>query len=169
MSDRMPCALTVGGRISRDVFKKLLERAAACTEGLGDDQEKIDPEELSRPDALAAVLKEHSAVTFTDCEAAYGEFPELENFCQEYKIAYDRQTIGHYEYSSELVTYRPDLAIGVLTYETTQDCGDVVIRLAELREALDNAAGSDLALTAVRALLDTHTPAELPPLEVYDA
>ena len=52
-------------------------------------------------------LEEDGAIGFWDDDAAWGEFPDLEDALKEIGIAFDRKSDAKYEYAAKVRSYRP--------------------------------------------------------------
>ena len=85
---------------------------------------------------------ESGLLHFADCEAAWGEFEELEGWLREHNIPFRRQSSGKYEFDACLVEFRPDLPgkeIQDRYSRTTQD-GEPVVCRDEIEKALQSMA-----------------------------
>jgi hypothetical protein len=102
MADRMSAEISIGGKLRRS----LLEEFPISDLYLDWDHNRL--QSATEADILAS-RDEDGLLHFADDEAAYGEFQELEGWLRENKIPFRRHSEGKYEYSPELVEFRPDL------------------------------------------------------------
>ena len=102
MSDRFPGQITIGGDIKRSLVDGLCK--AICGE-YGSLEWGDAPFEPKDEKELLEGL-EDGYLTLKAEEARYGEFDELECFCNDNGIAYDRHSDGYCEYDPENVYFR---------------------------------------------------------------
>jgi hypothetical protein len=102
MADRMSAEISIGGKLRRS----LLEEFPISDLYLDWDHNRL--QSATEAD-LPASRDEDGLLHFADDEAAWGEFQELEGWLRENKIPFRRHSEGKYEYSPELVEFRPDL------------------------------------------------------------
>ena len=111
----MAAEFWIGGKLRR----RLLEEIPLTNMRLDWDEH---PLELTSAEGLLAARDENQLLHFCDCEAAYGEFQELEGWLRECKIPFRRHSSGKYEYLPETIEFRPDLSKrGMEVYCLTTD------------------------------------------------
>jgi len=175
MADRMSAEIWIGGRLRRSLLEEL-PVSDLCL-----DWDHNHLQSTSEADILAA-RDEDGLLHFSDAEAAWGEFVELENWLRNRKLPFQRHSEGKYEYSPRLVAFRPDLKgkrnqdIDLLATQT----GNPVVEMVSIEKIIDQMAGlaADRKQPALRHLqrweklfaklvkvLPPHLP-PLPPLEI---
>ena len=102
MADRMAAEIWIGGKLSRS----LLDEFPISDLRLDWDETPIAS---TSEDGILSARDENGLLHFADCEAAWGEFEELEGWLREHSIPFQRQTSGKYEYDPCFVEFRPDL------------------------------------------------------------
>ncbi len=102
MADRIAAEIWIGGKLPRS----LLEELPISDLRLDWDHNRL--RSSTEADILAA-RDEDGLLHFADDEAAWGQFEELEGWLREHKIPFRRHSEGKYEFSPELVEFRPDL------------------------------------------------------------
>ncbi len=102
MADRIAAEIWIGGKLPRS----LLEEFPISDLRLDWDHNRL--RSTTEADILAA-RDEDGLLHFADDEAAWGEFEELEGWLRENKTPFRRRSEGKYEFSPELVEFRPDL------------------------------------------------------------
>ena len=147
MADRFWACIEIGGRLRQADVPRFCKEA------------RIDPCDL--PEYL-----QEGRFVLENSEAAYGRFEDLEDLCQELGLAYRRQSDGKYEFTPEIVAWRPGLEEPDCVL--TDHMGDPVIALGSVRKIYDalKAGHQQEALAlAVEALAE---PAKPPPLEIAE-
>lgn len=140
MSDRYPAQIRIGGQVSRTaksksypdetVFEALLGAIAAS----GVSSEYGDaPVEPNAENALLDLV-EDGWLRLCDDQAVNGEIPELEEFCREEGIPYNRNCCAYGGYPGEDVTWLPGMKKPLTILET--DDGHEQVDGAEVRRAL---------------------------------
>ncbi len=102
MADRMAAEIWIGGRLPRS----LLDEFPISDLRVDWDEHPID---ATTEDSILSARDERGLLHFADCEAAWGEFQELEGWLREHNIPFNRQSSGRYEYDPCFVEFRPDL------------------------------------------------------------
>jgi len=102
MADRMAGEIWIGSKLARSLLAEL------PISDLWLDWDHNRLQSSTEADILAA-RDGDGLLHFADDEAAYGEFQELEGWLREHKIPYRRHSDGKYEFTPELVEFRPDL------------------------------------------------------------
>jgi len=172
MADRMPAEIWIGGKLPRN----LLDEFPISDLRLDWDETPFDS---TSEQSILSTRDESGLLHFADCEAAWGEFEELEGWLREHSIPFKRHSSGKYEYLPETVEFRPDLGEEIQTMTT--DSGEPLVSKSELAPILESMAKlqrSNRPLSAqVRAwkrlsdklakLVPPTLPA-LPPFEIVD-
>jgi hypothetical protein len=133
MSDRMAAEIWIGGNLPRSLLEEF------PISGLWLDWDNTSFDDSSEEGVLNA-RDEDGLLHFADCEAAWGEFGELEGWLRDHGIPFRRHSSGKYEHDPCLVEFRPDLP-GKPDRDTltTQD-GAPVICQAEIAKAMRSMA-----------------------------
>ena len=90
MADRMAAEIWIGGKLPRSLLDEF------PIDDLRVDWDENPVDRTSEETLLAGREDDH--LHFCDCEAAYGEFQELEGWLREHNIPFQRQSSGKYEY-----------------------------------------------------------------------
>ena len=98
MSDRFPAEITIGGNIPRRLLDKLAGMIAS--EGVSIDWQYAMDKAAVRA-AIEAAASRGETARFTDDEACYGQFEDLENWLTSHGIDFDRHSDARYEYDGE--------------------------------------------------------------------
>lgn len=106
--------------------------------------------------------EEDGLVAFCDDQAYYGEFPDIESYCVEHRIPFDRYSTGAYEYDPEWRAFRPDLDLDEVVMTTEER--HPTINAQPIRNALDEHDDPELAVKEIRMYLDEYAPM-IPPLK----
>jgi len=107
MGEYYPGEITIGGKVSAallDRFLGELKSAGGRTGGYDGD-----PFEAKDADELRLALDNDGLLVLADPEASYGRFEELEAFCVEHGIPFDRHSDAKYEFDAENVYFRPGM------------------------------------------------------------
>ena len=172
MADRMAAEIWIGGKLSRS----LLDEFPISDLRLDWDETPFDS---TSEQGILSARDESGLLHFADCEAAWGEFEELEGWLREHGIPFQRQTSGKYEYDPYFVEFRPDLAGKPDRYAlTTQDGAPVVCR-EEIEKAMrgmaklvgDKKRPAEKRLRAWERIyrrLSRSMPPKLPPLPPFE-
>ncbi len=172
MSDRMAAEIWIGGKLPRS----LLDEFPISDLRLDWDEHPVD---ATSEQGILSARDESGLLHFADCEAAYGEFAELEGWLREHNIPFQRQSCGKYEYDPCFVEFRPDLPGKPDRYTlTTQESAPVICR-EEIEKALQSMAKlvEDKKLSARKRLqawervygkLSHSIPPKLPPLPAFE-
>jgi hypothetical protein len=168
----MAAEIWIGGKLRRS----LLEEFPISDLRLDWDQTPFD---ASSEEGILAARDESKLLHFADCEAAWGEFEELEGWLREHNIPFKRHSSGKYEYLPESAEFRPDLGEDIQTITT--DSGEPLVCKSDLVPILDKMARlrrSNRPLSAqlrawkrLSGKLDKLVPptlAPLPPFEIVD-
>jgi hypothetical protein len=172
MADRMAAEIWIGGKLSRS----LLDEFPISDLRLDWDETPIDP---TSEDGILSARDESGLLHFADCEAAWGEFEELEGWLREHGIPFQRQTSGKYEYDPCFVEFRPDLPRKPDRHTLTTQNGAPVISREEIEKSMQGMAKlvNDSKRTAEKRLraweriyrrLSRSMPSRLPPLPAFE-
>lgn len=121
MADRMFAKITIGGTISASVAHGLFK--ALKFECL-----------LDSPNDLKEHMDEEGTFTFEDEEVAWGRFGDLENYCIQNDIPFQRNADGKYEYNPECVWWRPGMK--EVVEEICDTDANVRVELSEIEEMI---------------------------------
>ena len=160
MSDRFPGEITIGGMIHRRLLDELAGMIAS--EGVSIDwQYTIDKAAVLA--AIEAAAARGETVRFTDDEACYGQFEDLENWLTSHGIDIDRHSDARYEYDGENAHGRGRKRPVVMSSD--QSNNDLV-SAAEVRKILTTRASPDRNLARIAKL--TAVPPALTPIVLTD-
>ena len=106
MANRGFASMQIGGVIQRDVLDEL--RELLLVEGVTDENTNETVAARTPEDLLALACG--GLLSFFDLDARGGIFEDIETFCVERQIAFTRYSGCLYEYSPELVQFRPGLS-----------------------------------------------------------
>jgi hypothetical protein len=169
MSDRMAAEIWVGGKLPRS----LLDEFPISDLRLDFD---LTPFDASSEEGILSARDDSGLLHFADCEAAWGEFAELEGWLREHKMPFRRHSSGKYDYLPELVEFRPDLGEEVQTLAT--DSGEPLVCSSELLPIIEQMVKlrrSDRSLIAqlrawkrLSGKLAKLVPPTLPPLPAFE-
>lgn len=160
MSDRFPGDITIGGKIPRQLLDELAGMIAS--EGVSIDWQYAIDKGAVRV-AIEAAADRGETIRFTDDQARFGQFEELENWLTSHGIDFDRHSDARYEYDGENAYGRNRKRPVVMNSD--QSNNDLV-NAAEVRKILASQAPADRKLTQI-AKLATVPPA-LPPIVLTD-
>ena len=118
-----------------DRFGASLKVRRADYEGDANLKKLLDQE---KPD-----LEEYGTFMITDDQARYGEFDEIETYCVNHGIAFDRWSESYYEYRSQIRMFRPGATVIDKTVYLSSDNGDPFIECRTVRAILDDASKSE--------------------------
>jgi len=160
MSDRFPGEITIGGSIPRRLLDKLAEMIAS--EGVSIDwQYAIDKAAVLA--AIEAAAARGETVRFTDDEASYGQFEDLENWLTSHGIDFDRHSDARYEYDGENAHGRGRKRPVI---RNSDQSGKDLVSAEEVRKILVSQAPADRKLTQIAKL--TAVPPALTPIVLTD-
>lgn len=147
MADRFPGDITIGGSIPRRLLDKLAGMIAS--EGVSIDwQHALDKAAIR--EAIDGAAARGETVRFTDDEACYGQFEELENWLTSHGIDFDRHSDARYEYDGEKAYGRGRKRPVVM--ESDQSSQDLV-SAAEVRKVLASQAPPDRKVARIAKLV----------------
>jgi hypothetical protein len=169
MSDRMAAEIWVGGKLPRSLVGEF---------PISDLRLDFDltPFDSTTEEGILSARDEDGLLHFADCEAAWGEFAELEGWLHKHKMPFRRHSAGKYDYLPEVVEFMPDLGKEVQTIAT--DTGEPLVYSSELMPILEKMADlrrSDRPLNAqlrawkrLSGKLAKLVPPMLPPLPAFE-
>ena len=160
MSDHFPAEITIGGSIPRRLLDKLAGMIAS--EGVSIDwQYALDQAGVRAAIETAAAKGE--TVRFTDDEACYGQFDDLENWLTSHGIDFDRHSDARYEYDGENVYGRGRKRPVIMTADQS---GKDMVGADEIRKILASQAPTDRKLAQIAKLVAV--PPALTPIVLTD-
>jgi hypothetical protein len=160
MSDRFPAEITIGGNIPRRLLDELAGMIAS--EGVSLDwQYALDQAGVRAAIETAAAKGE--TVRFTDDEAAYGQFDDLENWLTSHGIDFDRHGDARYEYDGENAYGRGRKRPVIVNADQS---GKDLVSAVETRKVLASQAPADQKLAQIAKLVDV--PPALTPIVLTD-
>jgi hypothetical protein len=166
MADRMAAEIWLGGKLPRELLPEFpISDLRLDWDGT--------PFDWTTEAGILAARDEEGLLHFADCEVAWGEFQELEDFLREQALPFRRHSSGKYGYLPELVEFRPDLDQELSTLATdqrepliaTSALAPVLAKMAALR------ALSDAQVEVWQQLFDELSkllPPTLPPLPPFE-
>jgi hypothetical protein len=147
MSDRFPGEITIGGRIPRRLLDTLAGMIAS--EGVSIDWQYALDKAAVRA-AIEAAAAKGETVRFTNDEAAYGEFLDLEGWLTSHGIHFDRHSDARYEYDGENAYHRGGRKVIVMPAGQN---GDPQVRCQDILKILDNSKADKAKLDSIRRLV----------------
>jgi len=160
MSDRFPAEISLGGRIPRRLLDELAGMIAA--EGVSLDwQYALDRAGVRA--AIEEVAGHGETVRFTDDQAAYGLFEELESWLTRHGIDFDRHGDARYEWDGENAYGRGRRRPIIVNADQS---GKDLISAEEVREVLAGRAPADRKLARIARL--AAVPPALTPIVLTD-
>jgi len=146
MSDRFPAEITIGGNIPRRLLDELAGMIAS--EGVSLDwQYALDTAAVRAAIETAAAKGE--TVRFTDDEACYGQFDDLENWLTAHGIDFDRHGDARYEYDGENAYGRGRKRPVIVNADQS---GKDLVSAEEVRKVLASQAPVDRKLVQIAKL-----------------
>ena len=153
MGERFPASMKIGGAIPYAVADELLDLLLSCGGYFIDsDNHQVDISLESIRQMFEAGL-----IQIEDPEANWGLFEELENFCINNNIHFDRHSDSHYGYDAENVWFRGDKVLA----EFSTNSGDRLITAVEVRKILKKKTSAENRLKLIKDLV---MPVEVRPL-----
>ncbi len=160
MSDRFPAEITIGGNIPRRLLDELTGMIASESVSL-DWQYALDQSAVRAAIETAAAKCE--TVRFTDDEACYGQFEELENWLTRHDIDFDRHGDARYEYDGENAYGRGRKRPVI---RNSDQSGKDLVSAEEVRKLLVSQASTDRKLAQIARLVAV--PPALAPIVLTD-
>ena len=123
------------------------------------------PFEPTSADALVDA-KKNDTLQLCDDQARNGEFPELEEVCQELELAYTRFCEAYCGYDAEIVDFRPGMKEPLIRTCSNEGSDIVLVDGATVKEALTSLEGgrTQEAIAKLQSLCP-QVP-DLPPFEI---
>jgi len=160
MSDRFPAEITIGGRIPRRLLDELAGMIAS--EGVSIDwQYTLDKAAVQK--AIEEAGAKGETVRFTDDEACYGQFEDLENWLTSHGIDFDRHSDARYEYDGENAHGRGRKRPVIMNSDQS---GNDLVSAEEVRRIRASQAPADRKLTQIAKL--AAVPPALTPIVLTD-
>jgi len=160
MSDRFPAEITIGGPIPRWLLDELAGMIAS--EGVSIDWQYVLDQPAVRT-AIEAAASKSETIRFTDDEACYGQFEELENWLTSHGIDFDRHGDARYEYDGENAYGRGRKRPVIVNADQS---GKDMVSAEEVRKILASQSPPDRKLTRITKL--TAVPPALTPIVLTD-
>jgi hypothetical protein len=176
MSEPIPACISIGGKVPTSVVQQLCE--AIQREGLalewGDGH--FEPQTAAELLDACQEMQGIRVLWLCDDQANWGRFSALEAFLAEHDIPFDLQSDGKFEYSPELIAFRPG---GGPVRIFTSPSGEPVISaalLTPIKTALEAAMNAGMQkdhrgclaqLEMARGALRNALPPEVPPLAPF--
>jgi hypothetical protein len=174
MSDHFPGEIRIGAKIAAALLEGFLQEVTATGASVGDYGDT--PFDCKTAEELREALDESGHLHLADAEARYGQFEDLETFCVEHGIPFDRHSDAKYEFDAENVRFRPGMEHPQQVFSNNN--GDDLVDTAQLRPVAAELArlvtaglGRDELLAAVREAstrLDSLLPPEIEPLPALE-
>jgi hypothetical protein len=170
MGEYFPAEIHIGGNLKRsDVprFCVAINRGNLSLE-YGDDCVAVETEV-----DLLGLVAAGKPLILRDAEAIYGQFKELEAFCQTLGLSYDRQSSGKNDYTPELVRWRPGMRQDQPEVWHTLDDGQRLVLVADVDEAIRRAQAALRKGQDSKCILDvlrelTRTAKDVPRFQIID-
>ncbi len=117
MSERFAAEIRIGGKVPAEAMERFLNELNSNSGRMGGYDG--DPFDAHNADDLRRTLDEDGHLHLADAEASFGQFEDLEAFCRERCIPFDRHSDAHYEFDSENVYFRAGMESPVSTYSNS--------------------------------------------------
>ncbi|HSZ58998.1 MAG TPA: hypothetical protein VK797_25380 [Tepidisphaeraceae bacterium] len=156
MSDRFVSQIRIGGLVNQPTLQRLIaaaKRDAAKTEW--------DGEHADEPSFHAAIAT-NQPLRFYDSEASAWQFENLERFCQEKGLSFQRHRAAGHDCDAEFLYWAPGMQQPRCA-RASQDGNEVLVSLTELEEALQ--VGDSLAQVVRQARTALR---DIPPLQLLE-
>jgi hypothetical protein len=139
MSEPIPAEITIGGKVPAFLVPRLCHAISQQCVSLEWGDAWFRPE--SADDLLSARIDcdGEQVLVLRGDQANYGQLETLEGFLREHSISFDRRSDAKYEYSAELIAFRPGQKPFSLPVDSD---GQITIRadvLKPIRAAFDAA------------------------------
>lgn len=162
MSERMSAWILIGGALPRKMTEPLCN--AISTSCVSQEWGDATFEPKTPEDLLAA--RKDERIWLCDNEAAWGEFPDLEQTCRKLDLAYTRCSDGSSIYDAERVDWRHGMNKPVSRICSNQSGTKILIAEESVRNALEalEAGTVPKAKRILRALC--RSISTVPPFEI---
>ncbi len=107
MGEYYPGEITIGGKVPAALLEEFLREATSTGASVGDYEEATFA--AGTVEELLKALDEDGHLRLADAQASFGQFEELEAFCVQHGIPFDRHSDAHYEFDAENVYFRPGM------------------------------------------------------------
>lgn len=139
MSNRMPAIITIGGVLKKEAvsdFVKAIESDGPSHEW-GGPPVVIGEGDIPLEDDLRTYAKGYNGfIVLVDDQALNGEFTNIEQFCIEHYLDYDRQSDARDEHDAQLVEYRTgNPSVSRVSYATQS--GQRLVAIEEIEAIVD--------------------------------
>ena len=150
MGEYFPGAIELGGNIPAEMLDQLAEVISeqGCYLDDGSEAELTPAEALQ---LLHKADKEKTVLKLADYQASWGEFDDLEAFCNEHGIDYDRTSDAHYEYNGEMICSR---GTNDRIWFLADQEGQPAIHLTDIQAVLDDKISDIAKLDKITKLVD---------------
>ncbi len=148
MADYMAAHIEIGGKLARTKLNELL---SLIHELSAEDYSSSPPNQ----EYLQKCRDDKKPIVLYDDQARYGEFPELEQFCIENNLTFNRHSSPKYEYEGQIRLHSPDS--GEQFIGATDD-GEPYLKLSELKNYQERGLSLQEVIEKV-AEYDGHVPA----------
>jgi hypothetical protein len=125
MSEQFFGEISIGGILKRSDLPGFIK---AVNDSYYDDTLKTEK------DVLGYIQETDEVFEISSGQASWGEFKELEEFCREHDLSYNRRSDHHSECNAEFAIWRPGMAEPNVNMSDTD--GDVVINVDQLKRVL---------------------------------
>ena len=175
MADYFPGMMTIGGKVPAAVLKKFLKQITSTHASLGEYSGPAFT--CATAEQLLRALDEKGHLVLADVEARFGMFEDLEAFCVEHGIPFDRHSDARHEFDAENAMFRPGMKSPLVV--PSNNAGDDLFNAEAIRPVAKELARlltakltkEKLRAAAVKVIRHLHSllPPEvepLPPLQV---
>lgn len=173
MSDRMAAKIIIGGNLPKEVMQELLEMASGYSvENFGGPEFRFNSAKKLRTNLKNALERSEDGkrLYLYDDQASWGEFADIEQFCQENGIPFDRYTASMYEYPAEKVMFRTGMESPIQLECSSSDEKEAIVPESIVKKAIEaiRKDPTDFTSDAVKQLEEYFTPEleEVPPLTI---
>lgn len=133
MSERMSAWIQIGGPLPRSMTKPLCTAISTCCVSQEWGDATFEPK---TPEDLLTARKDER-IWLCDNEAAWGEFPDLEQTCRKLGLAYIRCSDGAAIYDAERVDWRPGMKKPVSRICSNESGSKILVAEESVRNALE--------------------------------
>lgn len=161
MADRMCAEIWIGGPVPAKLGPALVRAIRQEDMSLDWGDALFVPKTVQD---LDKAKDDEGYLHFTDVEASYGQFGDLEAFLVKHGIPFHRRSEGKYEHNPEVVFYLPKFQ-GPISWHATQN-GEMLVELEEVKKALRSLERGYhyVAMKKLRRLIGPEI--KLPPFEI---
>jgi len=154
--------IQIGGKLPRSQAEQLCDAISSDRVSLNWDDAAFEPK---APEELLAARKD-DRLWLCDNEAAWGEFPDLEQACRELELAYTRCSDGASVYDAERVDWRPGMESPLSRICSNESGTKILIPEEPVQKALEalEAGNAPTAKHILQSLCHSIPP--VPPFEI---